>query len=336
LCAVFHAAGVTRDAVLANESWDTYRETVAAKIDGAWNLHCLTEEDPVRLMVFYSSAASLLGSPGQGSYAAANAFLDALAHFRAARGLRTLSVNWGAWAAAGMAARLSPELAARWSRLGARPMPAARALASLDQAITAGSVQTAILDMDWASFAASRAGHADRALFRELLDRSSQIDRHPGSSSSPMSNRPSTTDPASPDIVASLRSAAPAERPRLLREYLKDCARKTLGLDPKAVLAEDVPLQEVGLDSLMALEMRNDLAQSLHVALPAGLLFDYPAIAQLAQELLRVLAAKAEAQPSREEPHSEQNNALDSLSEEEAEQLLMEELDRPVPEKANV
>ncbi len=118
LCAVFHAAGVVQDSVLGKESWNSYRAATAPKIDGAWNLDRLTRNDPVRLMVFFSSAASILGSPGQGSYAAGNAFLDALAHHRASRGLRTLSVNWGAWASAGMAARLAPEQAARWTRQG--------------------------------------------------------------------------------------------------------------------------------------------------------------------------------------------------------------------------
>ena len=183
LRAVFHAAGVLQDAVLSKETWSNYCQTTAPKISGAWNLHHLTQADSVQLMVFFSSAASILGSPGQGSYAAGNAFLDALAHHRASRGMATLSVNWGAWASAGMAARFAPEQAARWKRQGASPMEPSAALSALQLAIEAGETQVAIMDLDWDKFLCATPARGDLPLFLGVaLDRGraarNTIDRH--------------------------------------------------------------------------------------------------------------------------------------------------------------
>ncbi len=157
LTAIFHAAGILEDAVLAREEWSNYTRSTAAKLEGAWNLHRLTQSDPVKLMVFFSSAASILGSAGQGSYAASNAFLDALAHFRTTRGMETLSVNWGAWASGGMAARLPAEHRARWERQGIRPLENAAALSALESAIEGRCAQVAIMDLDWQRFLSNRS-----------------------------------------------------------------------------------------------------------------------------------------------------------------------------------
>ena len=170
LAAIFHAAGILEDAVLAREEWSNYTRSTAAKLEGAWNLHRLTQSDPVTLMVFFSSAASILGSPGQGSYAASNAFLDALAHFRTARGMETLSVNWGAWASGGMAARLPAEHRARWERQGIRPMENAAALSALESVIEGRCAQVAIMDLDWQRFLSNRVSH-DTTLFLGLSRR---------------------------------------------------------------------------------------------------------------------------------------------------------------------
>jgi acyl transferase domain-containing protein/NADPH:quinone reductase-like Zn-dependent oxidoreductase/acyl carrier protein len=325
LCAVFHAAGVVHDSVLGKESWNSYREATAPKIDGAWNLHRLTENDPVRLMVFFSSAASILGSPGQGSYAAGNAFLDALAHHRASRGQKTLSVNWGAWASAGMAARLSPEQAGRWTRQGAKPMKPADALEALSGAIESDRTQVAILDMDWQQYFGGQAAGRD-ALFFELKDQwelQQQGERE---------DRPQARVEQKANILESIVSAPAADRKLILSAHVKACARRTLGMEESAAIQDDIPLQDVGLDSLMALEMRNELAQSLGLTLTAGLLFDYPSVGQLTQYLLGVLAASATARDGATDASVE---TIDSLSDEEAERLLMQELDQAEREKAN-
>ncbi|MGC1783113.1 MAG: SDR family NAD(P)-dependent oxidoreductase [Acidobacteriaceae bacterium] len=326
LRAVFHAAGVVQDSVMGGESWRNYREATAAKIDGAWNLHRLTRNDPVACMVFFSSAASIFGSSGQGSYAAGNAFLDALAHHRASRGLRTLSVNWGAWDSAGMAARLTPEQAGRWARQGAKLMQPAAALSALEKAIASGRSQLAILYMDWKEFFADKATRRDAALVAEL--RASEPAKE------------TTRDSASAEqrILEVIQSAPAADRKFLVSAHVKACARRTLGLEESAAIADDIPLQEIGLDSLMALEMRNELAQSLGLSLAAGLLFDYPAVNALTEHLLALLpdleSRRAEARPKIDPGPSLAD--VKSLSEEEAENLLIQELDGLGKEKAIV
>jgi acyl transferase domain-containing protein/acyl carrier protein len=308
LTAVFHAAGVVRDRVLEGESWDTYRQAAAVKIEGAWNLHRLTQADPVEMMVFFSSAAGVLGSAGQGSYAAGNTFLDSLAQYRTIRGLATLSVDWGAWAAAGMAARLAPEHAARLDRQGIHFLEADGALAAMEKAIAEQRSQVAVLDIAWDRFLEGRAA-ADEALFAEL--------------------RPRPTNATEPTEAATIRdvllSAPDEERKAVMAVHVRDCARRALSLAPGATVHDDVPLQEIGLDSLMAIDMKNELAQSLHVSLPAGLLFNYPTIGELTRHLLGLLPA-AISLPATDD--AGETGDLQSMSDEEAERLLLEELDQ--------
>jgi hypothetical protein len=114
---VIHAAGVVDDALLLHQTEARFRHVMAAKIDGAWNLHLLTRDCPLDHFVLFSSAAGLLGAPAQGNYAAANAYLDALAWYRRAQGLPALSIGWGAWSEVGLpAAQVQSRSAARFAR----------------------------------------------------------------------------------------------------------------------------------------------------------------------------------------------------------------------------
>ena len=310
LSAIFHAAGVLEDAVLAREEWSNYTRSTAAKLEGAWNLHRFTQSDPVKLMVFFSSAASILGSAGQGSYAASNAFLDALAHFRTARGMQTLSVNWGAWASGGMAARLSSEHRTRWERQGIRPMENAAALNALETAIEGQCAQVAIMDLDWQRFLGNRISR-DTALFQELSRR----------------EKVETSAAAGEDrVLQEILSATAAARLQLLSLHIKECARRVLSLDAGATIHDRVPLQDIGLDSLMALEMRNELAQSLGLTLSAGLLFNYPTVEELAEHLLGLLPVAAASSVETTVGRNNDLAVLDAMTDEEAEQLLLEEL----------
>src|SRR5262249_9402991 len=112
---VIHAAGIIDDGLLSQQSWERFEVVMAPKVQGAWNLHEATKSMNLDFFVMFSSLASLLGSAAQASYAAANAFLDALAHRRRLLGLHGLSVNWGSWAAGGMTARLSDSAERRMS-----------------------------------------------------------------------------------------------------------------------------------------------------------------------------------------------------------------------------
>lgn len=327
LRAVFHAAGVLQDTVLSKETWSGYCQTTSPKIRGAWNLHHLTQPDSVELMVFFSSAASILGSPGQGSYAAGNAFLDALSHHRASRGTATLSVNWGAWASAGMAARLTPEQSARWKRQGASPMQPSAALSALQQSIETGDTQVAIMDLDWEKYLNATPARGDMPFFSEVR------------SAVPVQPEIQSTGVVPPlnDILAALRSTPEFEWQFLLSAHIKVCARRALGLRESANISDNVVLQELGLDSLMALEMRNDLSQSLGIPLAAGLLFDYPSVNQLVPHLAERLKSSIAPVTDALGSHSTApaTDELQSMTEEEAELLLVQELDGVGRGKAN-
>jgi NADPH:quinone reductase-like Zn-dependent oxidoreductase/3-oxoacyl-(acyl-carrier-protein) synthase/NADP-dependent 3-hydroxy acid dehydrogenase YdfG/acyl carrier protein len=311
LTAIFHAAGVVEDAVLGREDWSSYTDATAAKLEGAWNLHRLTMRDPVKLMVLFSSAASVLGSAGQGCYSAANAFLDALAHFRMSRGMETLSVNWGAWGSAGMAARLAPEHFSRLERQGIRPLDASAAWSAMESAIERQRTQVAIMDIDWERFLGNRASK-DTALFQELGE--------------PQTSQSSGTA-AEVRAHDAILGASAGDRRTLISLHIKDCARRVLSMDADGAIQDTVPLQDIGLDSLMALELRNELAQSLGLALSAGTLFNYPTVNELTQHLLTLLPAIEAAPVPTAASKSEALSALDSLTDEEAELLLLQELD---------
>src|SRR5205814_9986715 len=146
---IVHAAGVLDDGVLIQQEWTRFARVMAPKISGSWNLHTLTLDLPLDFFVFFSSAASVLGSPGQANYAAANAFMDALAHERRRLRLAALSINWGAWDVAGMAASLDARDQRRWAGQGLTPMPPHEGVAALQDLLDSGHTQVAVLAMDW-------------------------------------------------------------------------------------------------------------------------------------------------------------------------------------------
>ena len=119
---IIHAAGVLDDGVLEQQSWPRFERVMSPKVRGAWNLHCFSRSSELDCFVLFSAAATIIGSPGQANYAAANAFMDALAHYRKSNGLPALSINWGAWADAGMATRLAAKDAKRFEARGLRPI----------------------------------------------------------------------------------------------------------------------------------------------------------------------------------------------------------------------
>jgi hypothetical protein len=333
LTLVIHAAGEADDHLLSDLDPQSLAHGMRTKVQGAQWLDELTAHEPLLLTIYYSSAASQFGSAGQGSYAAANAFLDGLAEQRTARGLPTLSVNWGAWADGGMADQLSAPSQARLRRQGAEPMLPAAALAALGQAILSGQSHLTIADLDWQKYLDQFPnGSSTQSFFASFLPSASD-------SGSAAPARPSV--PASPsskdaEAIAAIRSAARAERTPLMEAYVRSSARQVLGLSSGRPRPGDTPLQEFGLDSLMALELRNVLAHALNRPLSATLLFDHPTIRGLAQHLLTLLLADSAANKLAQPVDFSAANLtgaptevdLSLISDAEAEELLLAELDR--------
>ncbi|WP_038296370.1 hybrid non-ribosomal peptide synthetase/type I polyketide synthase [[Scytonema hofmanni] UTEX B 1581] len=160
---IFHLAGLLDDGALFQQTWKRFDAVFAPKILGTWNLHVLTQELPLKHFVLFSSIASLLGSPGQSNHAAANAFIDALAHYRQANGLPAVSINWGSWTEIGKVTRLEGSQQQRWQEYfdklwrsyGMEAIAPKAGLHALEQLLNQPPVQVGVFPIDWSKFCES-------------------------------------------------------------------------------------------------------------------------------------------------------------------------------------
>ena len=242
---------------------------MAAKVLGAWHLHELTRSLPMDFFVLFSSTASLLGHPGQSNYAAANAFLDALAHHRRAQGLPALSINWGPWSEVGLAVRTGTLDRARAQGVGA--IDPASGLRALEHLLQTGPVQAAVLPADWPTLTASFPAGQLPPLVRGFAG--------------PVQTPAADTAPARPSLVAELETAPDHLRWGIVLEHVTSATRGVLGLDRSAGVDPQQGLRDLGLDSLMALELRSRLQRSVGQPLRATLALDCPTIEAIARHL---------------------------------------------------
>ncbi|MFE2042421.1 type I polyketide synthase, partial [Streptomyces sp. NPDC059477] len=279
--AVVHTAGVLADAVLTSLTPERLDAVLRPKLDAAWQLHELTRDRPLTAFVLFSSAAGLLGAPGQSGYAAANTFLDALAAHRRAHGLPAVSLAWGAWAGSGgMADRLGDTDTRRIASGGILALDTEAGLALLDTAV--GRAEAVLLParLDLAPRDSARVAPLLRSLVRA----------------------PRHSAPAASTASSALRRELAAltgeeQRERLLR-LVHDEARAVLGLDG---FDADLPFKDLGFDSLTAVEFRNRLNEATGLRLTATLVFDHPTPAVLTDHLIGELAPPAGPGPRAEE-----------------------------------
>ncbi|OBK49885.1 type I polyketide synthase [Mycobacterium sp. 1081908.1] len=287
LSAVIHAAGVLDDAVIASLTPERIDTVLRAKADAAWNLHELTRDLNLAAFVMFSSMAGVVGAPGQGNYAAANSFLDGLAAHRRARGLPALSVAWGLWEQdSGMTQHLGDRDKARISRVGLAPLSADQALDLLDAALLAEPpvVVATRLDRD----ALARSGAALPPLLSGLANRPARrvVDHV-------------EIAMASTGLRARLAGLTPEQRHRELVDLVCGNAATVLGHSSTEIGGESA-FQDLGFDSLTAVELRNRLKNATGLTLSPTLIFDYPTPAALAEQLDVQLAAG----PGAEQPDS--------------------------------
>ena len=279
---IFHCAGVLADGLLRNQTWQQFERVMAPKILGAWHLHRLTQTLPLDYFVCFSSIAALLGSPGQGNYAAANGFLDALAHHRQQLGLPGLSLNWGPWAV-GMAARLSPAEQQRFAASGLGLIQPEQGWAMFKDLLNQDIAQVGVMDVDWSRFLAQQPA-AIAPFFEQLQPAPSSQPTPPPAEASPAPQ----SSPSSPTsaFLQALETQPPGDRLSHLQQHLQDLLAKVLGFQSGDRIDPQDNFADLGMDSLMAVEFNNRLQSSLGCTLGQGTIFDYPTIAALSAYLL--------------------------------------------------
>ncbi len=264
---VIHAAGVLDDAVITSLTPDRIDTVLRAKVDAAWNLHELTRESDLSLFALCSSIAGTVGAAGQANYAAANAFLDGLAAQRRASGLAGISLAWGLWEqASGMTAHLSGRDLARIGRSGLAAMSPAQALELFDAALAIDHPVAVAVHLDRAALDAQVLSGNLPPLFSGLARRARRrlIDSN-GAAAQPF-----------PALAQRLEKLAPDEQRHLLVGMVCLQAAAVLGHPAAEDLDPDTAFQDLGFDSLTAVELRNRLKMATGATLPPTLIFDYP------------------------------------------------------------
>jgi phthiocerol/phenolphthiocerol synthesis type-I polyketide synthase C len=287
---VLHSATVLVDEIVLNISPSAAERVFAPKVTGHWWLHEATKNLDVDWWVTFSSAASLLGSPGQGTYAAANSWVDGLVAYRRAHGLPAVGINWGPWAEVGRAQFFAD--------LGFSMITSELGLAAMQQVLAADRARTGVFNLDARQWFQSFPAAQGSSLFAEL-GKSVTTERREGGGR----------------IRAELDAAAPADRPGLVTSAI---ATEIQGVRRSAdPLDHNAPMESLGLDSLMALELRNRLESTLGITLPVALVWSYPTISTLAGALCERMGYQAATESvMTAEPETEE-----SLSLEEAELL---------------
>jgi acyl carrier protein len=314
---VFHAAGVLDDSLLEHLDARQLQSVMAPKAEGAWHLHDLTRDDQLDAFVLFSSVSGFLGSAGQGNYAAANAFLDALAHHRHSRGLPALSIQWGPWAGIGLAAR-EGERGARLATLGLGSLSQDEGRAVLESLLARGETVAAAMRFD-----------VDR--WRERAPGAAQNHQLDGLGETIRTLAPSEQS----DLLSDLRVAPTATAKRgLVQRHVRAAVSRVVRTNPERIDL-NASLRSLGMDSLMTLELRNLLERETGLRLASSLVWNHPTIKDLASHLLERLA-DAGSEPAADEsmaavsPDDQLEAALseiESLTDDEVRQLLAVEGD---------
>ncbi|MFB9459162.1 SDR family NAD(P)-dependent oxidoreductase, partial [Streptomyces antimycoticus] len=274
LTAVVHAAGVLDDGLVDTLDAERLERVVRAKATSAQNLHELTRDLDLSAFVLFSSFAGSVGAAGQGNYAAANAYLDALAELRRAEGLPATSIAWGPWAEGGMAA--DEALERRMRRDGVPPMAPESALTALRQALDLDDTAVTVADIDWDRFLAEFTAVRPSALFGEVrAARPAPVEGAP---------RPAATA-GTGTLAERLSGLTDNERAQTLLELVRTQVASVLGHGGAEAVEAGRAFKELGFDSLTAVELRNRLNAATALRLPATLIYDYPNATALADHL---------------------------------------------------
>ena len=281
---VIHSVGVLSDAALTNQTWASFERVLWPKIVGAWHLHRATIDRDLDMFILFSSRVGVMGNPGQANHAAANAFLDQLAGHRRALGLPGQSIAWGAWSEIGEAAEQRDRIEQRRAALGGRWFTPQQGIQALERLVRQDTTTSVVMSMDW-------------SVFEEAVeDRPPLLEDMLSSAAADESDAATSTE----DLLSQLRGAPAAEHEQLLVSFLQQELQAVLRLT--ATPSPTVGFFDLGMDSLMAVELRNRLNRAFADEYVASntLVFDYPDVASLARHLVGELGQVGGATPSPE------------------------------------
>ncbi len=282
---VFHLAMVIDDAPLAALTRERMLSVIAPKAYGAWLLHKGTKHLPLDCFVMFSSVSSIFGNPAQGNYGAANAFLDSLAHHRHSLGLPALTMNWGVLGGEGYVAR-NERVAEFLARQGTTELSPGEVVSLLESSLVAGNTQVIAIRVDWAKWRQFFRGGQDNPLFERIL---TAVEGQEGGG-------------VTSDWRLKIESAAPEDREGIIGQAVREVVGSVLRVKPDS-LRDDQPLTDLGLDSLMGVEIENSLEAAIGVALPPTSLMRARTIGQIATLIAGHMGGKsATAAPRRSAP----------------------------------
>ena len=274
---IFHVAGLTAYETIPEVDTDKLEQMLRAKVSGTWNLHLFSRQMPLDFFVNFSSIASVWGSKGQAHYAAANAFLDLFAHYRRQLEMPVLTINWGPWAGGGMA---TPEAQGWLRRMGIEALQPEFAIESLDYLLSTASTQVVVARIEWELFQELYGLRGKHSLFEELQISPQQIEAGEVDSS-----RQTTRE----TILQKLKTAPKEQHQQLFTSYLQTLVARTVGVEASDI-DEHCPLNSLGIDSLMAVELRNQIRADVGVEIPLEMFIESPTIAKLLEFLQKQIA----------------------------------------------
>jgi acyl transferase domain-containing protein/acyl carrier protein len=305
---IFHLAMVIDDAPLSALTAERLRTVMAPKAHGAWLLHEATQGLDLDAFVMFSSVSSIFGNPAQGNYSAANAFLDSLAYHRRALGQPALAINWGVLGGQGYVAR-NERVAEFLARQGTGALAPAEVTSLMESFLTAHATQVAAIRVDWAKWRQSFRGMQDNPLVERIFAGGVET-QEAGSGGT--------------DWRAKIQAASAEDRKGVIGEAVRDVVGSVLRVKPDS-LREDQPLTDLGLDSLMGVEIETMLESAIGVALPPTSLMRARTIGQIANLLAEQMGSETDA-PAKpviiEEAITASELDLDSISDEDLDLLL--------------
>jgi acyl transferase domain-containing protein len=309
---VIHSAGVIDDALLPQQSWVRFEKVMSSKIKGTWLLHTLTRDLPLDFFVLFSSIASLLGSIAQANHAAANSFMDRLAHYRRSQGLAGLSINWGLWADIGAITQLDSYSQQRFAEQGVTAISPIQGIAILERLMRTGVAQVGVLPIKWATY------------FQQ--DSVSKVPIFLTDIATSIRDKLATTM-VTVNFKQQLKSASATEVDSLLTQFLQDEVAKVL---KTTQVDNQEALNRLGLDSLMAVDLRNRLRKELDVDIPVVKLMEGVSIIELVAQLkTELVSTKSTTVASPIVTREEELLAkVDELTDEEVEALLREQMSK--------